>query len=126
MSIIHGDIKPHNILIVGNAVQVADFGLVRAIETLRKTSTGMGTFAYAAPELLEGKASRMSDQYCLAVTYVELCTGELPFSETNPLKVVELHRRGDLESFRHASPRAGGHSAGHGGRSLTSDGRRAQ
>ncbi len=95
--IIHGDIKPHNILIVGNAVQVADFGLVRAIQTLRKTSTGMGTFAYAAPELLEGKASRMSDQYCLAVTYVELCTGELPFSETNPLKVVELHRRGDLD-----------------------------
>ena len=95
--IIHGDIKPHNILIVGNAVQVCDFGLARAIEKLRKTSTGMGTFAYAAPELLDGKASRASDQYCLAMTYIELCTGNLPFSETNPLKVVELHRQGKLD-----------------------------
>jgi serine/threonine protein kinase len=95
--IIHGDIKPHNILLVGDGVQVCDFGLARAVESLRKTSTGMGTFAYAAPELLDGKACRSSDQYCLAVTYFELCSGDLPFSETNPLKVVELHRRGDLD-----------------------------
>ena len=95
--IIHGDIKPQNILMVGDGVQVCDFGLARAVESLRKTSTGMGTFAYAAPELLDGKACRSSDQYCLAVTYFELCTGELPFSETNPLRVVELHRRGELD-----------------------------
>ena len=113
--IIHGDIKPHNILIVGDAVQVCDFGLARAIESLRKTSTGMGTFAYAAPELLDGKAVVGSDQYCLAVTYVELCTGDLPFSETNPLKVVELHRRGGLDLSAPAGQRARGHSEGRGG-----------
>ncbi len=99
-SIIHGDIKPHNILIVGNAVQVCDFGLARAVESLRRTSTGTGTFAYAAPELLEGMPNRASDQYCLAVSYVELCTGDLPFDETNPLKVVERHRNGDLDFSR--------------------------
>ena len=70
------------------------------MQTLRKTSTGMGTFAYAAPELLEGKPDRTSDQYCLAISYIELCSGELPFEETNPLKVVDLHRRGELDLSR--------------------------
>lgn len=98
--IIHCDIKPHNLLIVGDAVQVGDFGLARAIENLRRTATVMATFAYAAPELLDGKRHVRSDQYCLAVTYTELRTGELPFSETNPLKVAELHRRGKLDLSR--------------------------
>jgi serine/threonine protein kinase len=101
--IIHGDIKPQNILIVGDGVWVCDFGLARALQTLRKTSTGMGTFAYAAPELLGGKPARTSDQYCLAISYVELSSGDLPFSETNPLKVIEIHQRGELDLSRLAS-----------------------
>src|SRR5262249_44893318 len=36
--------------------------------------------AYAAPEFFSGQTARQSDQYCLAVTYCELRTGELPFS----------------------------------------------
>jgi serine/threonine protein kinase len=98
--IIHCDIKPHNLLIVGDAVQVGDFGLARALEGLRRTATVMATFAYAAPELLDGKRHERSDQYCLAVTYVELRTGELPFNETNPLLVADLHRRGKLDLSR--------------------------
>jgi serine/threonine protein kinase len=96
--IIHGDVKPHNLLIVGGGVQVCDFGLARAVETLRKTTTGMGTCAYAAPELLKGEPHRTSDQYCLAISYVELCTGKLPFSETNdPYQVAQWHREGNLD-----------------------------
>lgn len=98
VSVIHGDIKPQNLLIVGNAVQICDFGLARAVEALRKTATAMGTYAYAAPELLMGKPHPRSDQYCLAVSYIELRTGELPlFGEENLLAVAQLHREGKLD-----------------------------
>ncbi len=98
--IIHGDIKPQNLLIVGDSVKVCDFGLAQAVDTLRKTQSGMGTVAYAAPELFEGKPHIQSDQYCLAITYVELHTGFLPFDEPNPYKVIELHRHGKLDLQR--------------------------
>jgi len=95
--IIHGDIKPQNLLIVGDSVKVCDFGLARAVTNLRMTQSGMGTVAYAAPELFEGKPHIQSDQYCLAVSYIELRTGSLPFEEPNPYKVIELHRNGRLD-----------------------------
>ena len=40
---------------------------------------GSCTPAYAAPELHVSKPSVTSDQYCLAMSYVELRTGNLPF-----------------------------------------------
>jgi len=98
LSIIHGDIKPQNLLIVGNSLQICDFGLARGIDEIRKTCTAMGSIAYAAPELLEGHPHVRSDQYCLAVSYVELRTGDLPlFGETNILRIAELHRDGKLD-----------------------------
>jgi len=96
--IIHGDVKPQNLLIVGDCVQVCDFGLAREVDDLRKTATAMGTYAYAAPELLSGHPHVRSDQYCLAVTYMELRTGRLPlFGESSILKVAEMHRDGKLD-----------------------------
>lgn len=95
--IIHGDIKPQNLLIVGDSVKVCDFGLARAVTNLRMTQSGMGTVAYAAPELFEGKPHIQSDQYCLAVSFIELRTGTLPFEEPNAYKVIELHRNGRLD-----------------------------
>ncbi len=98
LAIIHGDIKPQNLLIVGNSLQICDFGLARSIDEFRKTATAMGSFAYAAPELLMGHPHVRSDQYCLAVSYIELRTGELPlFGATNILKIAELHRDGKLD-----------------------------
>ena len=98
LSIIHGDIKPQNLLIVGNSLQICDFGLARSIDELRKTATAMGSYAYAAPELLMGHPHVRSDQYCLAVSYIELRTGDLPlFGATNILKIAELHRDGKLD-----------------------------
>ena len=98
--IIHGDIKPHNLLVVGNAVQVCDFGLARAVENLRMTQTALGTCAYASAELLYGRPHRASDQYCLAISYTELRTGSLPFDETNAFQVADRHREGNLDFSR--------------------------
>ncbi len=97
-SIIHGDIKPHNILIVGNAAQICDFGLARQVDSIRSTNMPFGTVAYAAPELLQSQALHQNtDQYCLAVTYIELRTGVLPFDADTVVKICERHLKGELD-----------------------------
>lgn len=97
-SIIHGDIKPHNILIVGNAAQVCDFGLARAVDSIRATNMPLGTVAYAAPELLQSRPlHRNTDQYCLAVSYIELRTGKLPFDAETVVGICERHVKGELD-----------------------------
>ena len=80
VSIVHGDIKPQNLLLVGGGVQVCDYSLIRPVDDLQKTAMGGNCSpAYAAPELHVNKPCVTSDQYCLAMSYVELRTGTLPF-----------------------------------------------
>ena len=97
VAIQHCDIKPHNLLIVGGAVQVCDFGLARMMGADRTTSAA-ATVAYAAPECLEsGKASPTTDQYSLAVSYYEMRTGRLPYAEETLVAVITAKRSGDLD-----------------------------
>jgi serine/threonine protein kinase len=95
VSIQHRDEKPQNILIVGGAAQVCDYGLARTLDDVRHTSSLSA--AYAAPECFAGNVSAQSDQYALAMSYFELRTGELPFSDTSLMAVVTQKRDGTLE-----------------------------
>jgi len=92
----HCDIKPLNILIVGGAVQVCDFGLAHIVGAARSTAAAMGTIAYVAPELLEGKPSPATDQYCLAISYFELRTGALPYDQETASAVMKAVLDGAL------------------------------
>jgi serine/threonine protein kinase len=76
----HGDVKPQNILLVGEGVKVGDFGLLHLLEKTVGRHRGGMTPGYAAPEVLAGEVSRWSDQYALAVTYCHLRGGRLPFA----------------------------------------------
>jgi serine/threonine protein kinase len=91
-SLLHLDIKPRNLFLIGNHVKVADFGLVKNLE--RHSSSGlMGGMSpmYAAPETFRGDMSRQSDQYSLGIVYMELITGQRPFSGRNIRQLALQH-----------------------------------
>ncbi len=104
-AVIHCDIKPANLLIVGGGVQVCDYGVIRALgpDVVRKTFAA-GTPAYAPPELINNEPCPQTDQYSLAITYYELRTGQLPFDETKAI-VANLTGQLDLSLITNADER---------------------
>jgi serine/threonine protein kinase len=75
----HCDIKPGNLLLVGETIKLADFGLATASIGASRNQVRAGTIDFAAPEIFQGSLSERSDQFSLAVTYYVLRTGALPF-----------------------------------------------
>jgi serine/threonine protein kinase len=77
--IVHGDVKPANILVSGDRVKLTDFGIARTgSDTTALTRDGVifATPEYAAPETLAtGERSAAGDVYALGAVLHELVTG---------------------------------------------------
>lgn len=96
----HCDVKPANIMLSGTSAQLCDFGVAQGLDEPRLDGV-LGSPAYMAPECIrDGVPSRASDQYSLAITYVELRTGRLPFDDESLDAVTAAHLSGTLNLSR--------------------------
>ncbi len=81
--LVHRDIKPENMLIGSRGdILLSDFGIALVSQSSRYQGTQQditGTVAYMAPEQLQGRAVRASDQYSLGIAIYEWICGERPF-----------------------------------------------
>jgi len=103
--IIHRDVKPGNLMVIGGpaggppdmTVKLADFGIARAAEQTRLTQVGsvVGTAAYLSPEQSRGEeATPGSDVYSLGVVVYQLLTARLPY-EGNSLAELAIRRENE-------------------------------
>lgn len=97
---VHRDMKPENVLIGDDGrVKVADFGLVRSVDTVTSTTGAvLGTVSYLAPEQMEqpGAADARVDVYACGVVLYEMLTGEKPHDGDSPAVVLYKHLHDDV------------------------------
>ncbi len=98
--IVHGNIKPANILLnkwslmsIGEPV-LTGFGTAKLLGTSASVLSlwGLETPLYLSPEQCQGQSgNEQSDIYALGVILYEMCTGTLPFQGDSPSDIMVQH-----------------------------------
>src|SRR5436853_2470636 len=93
MNIIHGNLKPENILFnARNGALLTDFSLVTTMDAFSTDhSHHANSFPYMAPEQFQGWMTEESDQYALGCITYELFTGQVPFLASDFSEIKHKH-----------------------------------
>ncbi|HYI22374.1 MAG TPA: serine/threonine-protein kinase, partial [Candidatus Limnocylindrales bacterium] len=107
--IVHGDIKPSNVLLgADGAIKLGDFNVARVVGYSGGSISGaVLSFDYAAPEVWDGRSSAKSDLYAFGCVLFECLVGRPPFSGTYA-EVFRAHmeQAPDLEALPPGAPRS--------------------
>lgn len=101
---IHGDLKPANVLLADEEPKVGDFGVARVLEEETGRTTLAATPAYAAPEVLEGaRPTEASDVYSVGCMLFHMLTGDPPFAGSM-WEVIRQHREAPIPEIEAPVP----------------------
>ena len=103
--IVHGDLKPANIILAAGGPKVGDFGVARILAEETGTTTVAATPTFAAPEVLRGdRPSERSDLYSAACVAFQMLTGRPPFEGGNAWEVAAKHLEDPVPSVQDLRP----------------------
>jgi len=105
IGLIHGDVKPANVLFDGDGkAKLVDFGLARFGGVRQEPGEGLGTPYYVAPERVrQEETDHRGDIYSLGATLFHTLAGEPPFEAETVKDVLLARLKGparDLRSVR--------------------------
>ncbi len=92
--IIHGDLKPQNVMVMGNGVaKLMDFGVARTRSNQDHGGVSVvGTPLYMSPEQAKGAdLDERSDIYSAGVMMYEMFTGQCPFKAKEVTEILQMH-----------------------------------
>lgn len=109
MRLIHGDVKPGNILIASDGTaKVVDFGLVQRSGRSDTDQPVWGTPYYVAPERVQGEPpDAATDIYSLGATLWHLLVGRPPFSGSTVKDVIMARLKKPAPDLAEARPDLG-------------------
>jgi len=111
MGIVHRDVKPSNIMLVGKQgnwqPKLLDFGIAKLTDektALTQTGEIVGSPLYMSPEQCSaGKVDRRSDIYSLGCTMFEAITGGPPFPGGSAIETIGMHLNQEPQTLKEAT-----------------------